>query len=124
MPFDGIVCYGQIVNGAWSPVDPRTLRAGEHVTGQGVLMTLYQPGRLRVAIDIPEAKFFAIAPGQKASISPTAFPEMKYEGMCDSVPRTASGNNGYTMTISTGEVDAKLVPGMKGADSHGCAVGG
>jgi multidrug efflux pump subunit AcrA (membrane-fusion protein) len=112
-PFDGIICYGQINNGVWAPSDPKALRTGEHVLAQNVLMTLYQPGRLRVAIDLPESKFFAINPGQKASVSPVAFPEMKYEGMCDAVPRTGGGPNGYLLTISTGDVDTKLVPGMK-----------
>jgi multidrug efflux pump subunit AcrA (membrane-fusion protein) len=112
-PFDGILCYGQITNGTWQATDARNYRVGEHLTAQTVLLTLYQPGRLRVVLDLPEAKFFAINAGQKASISPVAFPEMKYEGMCDNVPRTASGAAGYMMTISTGEVDAKLVPGMK-----------
>jgi len=113
-PFDGSLCYGQVVNGNWSGGDPRTMRAGEHVAGQAVLMTLYQPGRLKIALDLPEAKFFAIQPGQKASISPVAEPELKYEGMCEPGPKTpAAGGAGYAMTLSTGNVDPKLVPGMK-----------
>jgi multidrug resistance efflux pump len=116
-PFDGIVGYGQVVNGTWSGGDARALRPGEHVLPGTIVLTLFQPGRMRVAMDLAEAKFFAINPGQKASISPIAFPEMKYEGMCDISARTGPGANGYNLTISTGEVDAKLVPGMK-ADVH------
>lgn len=113
-PFDGIVNYGQIINGAWSGGDARTLRAGEHVTAQTVLMTLYQPGRLRVALELPETKFFAIQPGQKVSLSPVAFPELKYEGMCDVAPRAASSSSGnYTLFVSTGSVDTRVVPGIK-----------
>jgi HlyD family secretion protein len=112
-PCDGIVGYGQIVNGVWSGADARSLRPGERLSGSSVLVTLYRPGRLRVALELPEAKFFAIQPGQKASIQPAAFPELKYEGMCDAVPRTGGTSGNYAMTISTGDLDARLAPGMK-----------
>ncbi|HWE96574.1 MAG TPA: hypothetical protein VG269_21620 [Tepidisphaeraceae bacterium] len=115
-PADGVVCYGQIVGGNWQGGDARALRVGEKVTAQAVLMTLYTPGRLRLVVDLPEAKFFAIQPGQKVSVSPVALPELKYEGMCDAVPRTAVGSAAganYAQTISTGDVDTRLVPGMK-----------
>jgi len=112
-PSDGIVGYGQIVNGAWSGADARVLRPGERLSGSTVVMTLYRPGRLRVALELPEVKFFAIAPGQKASIQPTAFPELKYEGMCDVVPRTGGSSGNFPLTISTGDLDTRLAPGMK-----------
>ncbi|MDB5291117.1 MAG: Macrolide-specific efflux protein macA precursor [Phycisphaerales bacterium] len=113
---DGVVSYGQIVGGNWQGGDPRSLKVGEKVAAQTVLLTLYTPGRLRLVADLPEAKFFAVQPGQKASVSPVAMPELKYEGMCDAVPRTAAGSPAgavYAQTISTGDVDTRLVPGMK-----------
>jgi multidrug resistance efflux pump len=110
---DGVVCYGQCVNGTWSGGDARALRPGEHVQPQAVLMTVFQPSRLRVVMELSETKFFAVQTGQKASLSPVAFPEMKYEGMCDVGSRTVVGQAGYQLLISAGDVDAKLVPGMK-----------
>ncbi len=112
-PADGIACYGQLVNGVWSGGDPRALRVGEHVAAQMVLMTVYRPGRLRLVLDLPENRFFVIQPGQKVSINPVAFPELKYEGMTDVSPRTAANGGNYALNISTGEVDPRLVPGMK-----------
>ncbi len=112
-PYDGIVGYGQVVNGVWSGADARALKPGERISGSTILMTLFRPSRLRVALELPELKFFAVKPGQKASIQPTAFPELKYEGMCDVVPRTGGSAGNYPLTISTGEVDVRLVPGMK-----------
>jgi hypothetical protein len=76
-------------------------------------MTLYRPGRLRVALDLPEQKFFIISPGQKASIHPVAFPELKYEGMTDISPHAPVAGGNYALLISTGEVDTRLIPGMK-----------
>ena len=112
-PHDGVVGYGQVVNGAWSGGDARAMRVGEHVTAQTVLMTLWHPGRLQLALDLPEAKFFAIAAGQKASVSPVAFPELKYEGGCDPHVAAGSSTGNYTMTVATGSVDPRLLPGMK-----------
>ncbi|MDB5299491.1 MAG: Macrolide-specific efflux protein macA precursor, partial [Phycisphaerales bacterium] len=115
-PADGVVSYGQIVGGNWQGGDARALRVGEKVAAQAVLLTLYTPGRMRVVADLPETRFFAVQPGQKASVSPVAYPELKYEGMCDAVPRTAAGSAAgavYAQTISTGDVDTRLVPGMK-----------
>lgn len=97
------------------PEATRALRVGEHISPQAVLMTLYRPSRLRVILELPEAKFFTIQTGQKVSINPVAFPELKYEGMCDIAPHTsaATAAGTYALIISTGDVDARLMPGMK-----------
>lgn len=115
-PADGVLSYGQIVQGNWQGGDPHMLRVGERVAPQAVLMTLYTPGKLRLVTDMAESRYFAIAPGQKVSLSPVAFPELKYEGQCDPTSRTpagAMGGAGYALQISTGEVDSRLAPGMK-----------
>ena len=115
-PEDGIVSYGQIVQGNWQGGDPKALKVGEHVTAQAVIMTLYEPGKLHILLDLPESRYFAIKSGQKASVSPVAFPEVKYEGLCEPGQRTPIGGMGgasYALHIATGEVDQRLVPGMK-----------
>lgn len=112
-PFAGVVGYGQVVNGVLSGGDLRAMRPGEHVTAQTVLLTLWHPGRLQLVLDLPEAKFFSIAPGQKASVSPVAFPEVKYEGMCDPHVAGGSSTGNYTLIVHTGSVDPRLLPGMK-----------
>jgi hypothetical protein len=113
-PADGVACYGQSVQGNWQTVDPRQLRVGERAVAQSVLMTLFAPGKLRLVVDLAESKYFAVKSGQKASVSPVAYPEMKYEGQCDPEQRSAVGSSGtYPLRIATGEVDARLLPGMK-----------
>jgi multidrug efflux pump subunit AcrA (membrane-fusion protein) len=113
---DGTVAYGQVINGNWQGGDPRMLRVGERALPQAVLMTLYTPGKLRLVVDLPESRYFAIKSDQKVSISPVAFPELKYEGICEPsetrAPAAATAG-GYALQIAAGEFDSRLLPGMK-----------
>jgi len=111
-PEDGVVYYGQIVSGNWQGGDPKTLRVGERATPQTVLMTLCTPGKLRLVVDLAESRYFAVKSGQKASISPVAYPELKYEGLCEPDQRTSGGGN-YPMHVATGQLDSRVLPGMK-----------
>lgn len=112
-PSDGVVSYGQIVQGNWQGADPRTLRVGERAMPQAVLMTVFTPGKFRLVVDVAESRYFAIKAGQKASISPIAYPELKYEGQCEPDQRTPGGGGSFALHIATGEVDSRLAPGMK-----------
>lgn len=115
-PSDGIVLYGQFAGGGFNPVDPRMLRVGEHVPPQQILMTFYSPGKLRLHLDLPEQKFFAVHHGLKATLTPSVFPDQKLEGKCDACPaepvNTQQGPL-YPLTVSCADADAKLVPGMR-----------
>lgn len=115
-PMDGIVLYGQLVGGAFQGGDEHALREGEHVAAGQVLMTLYQPGKLRLHLDLPEAKFFAIHPGDKAIASPVAYSEEKIEATCDKSPAapiaTQQGPQ-YNLTATCRKVDGRLSPGMR-----------
>jgi HlyD family secretion protein len=113
-PEDGVVYYGQIVSGNWQGGDPKTLRVGERATPQSVIMTLCVPGKLRLVVDLAESRYFAVQSGQKASISPVAYPELKYEGLCEPDQRTSGGGN-YPLHIATGQLDSRVLPGMKAA---------
>lgn len=113
-PMDGLVSYGQIANGSWSGNDAKAMRVGETVNPNSTLLTVYQPGRLKVTYEVPEAKFFSVQGGQKASVSPIAFPEIRYDGAAEAPSHApvASGGN-YALTISPGSVDSRIIPGMK-----------
>lgn len=115
-PSDGIILYGQFAGGGFNPMDPRMLRVGEHIPPQQILMTFYSPGKLRLHLDLPEQKFFAIHPGLKATLTPSVFPDQKLEGKCDACPaEPVNMQQGplYPLTISCADADAKLVPGMR-----------
>lgn len=116
-PVDGVVWYGQLAMGNWSGSDPKPMHVGEKVAAQQqMLMTVYVPGKLRLVADLAEAKYFSVPAGTKATITPTAFPEVRIDGKCDAVPRTAISTQAgpiYPLVIGAGDVDPRLIPGMK-----------
>ena len=115
-PADGIVAYGQFSGGAFQGSDPRSLKVGEHIAPNQIVMTFYTPGKLRVRVDLPETKFFLIHAGTKVHLTPAAFSDMKMEGTCDAcpaLPTISPQGPVFATTISPSEVDAKLVPGMR-----------
>lgn len=119
-PADGVVLYGQFAGGGFQNTDERNLRPGERIAAQQSVVTFFTPGKLRLHLDLPEAKFFAMHAGSKATIKPVAFAGEKFAGVCDhapGVPLTTQQGPIYPLTISCDDVDTKLVPGMR-ADAH------
>lgn len=115
-PADGVVLYGQFAGGAFQNVDERNYRPGERLTAQQAVMTFYMPGKLRLHVDLPEAKFFEVRAGSKATIKPVAFADEKLEGTCDrapGIPVNTQQGPVYPLTISCADVDSKFVPGMR-----------
>ena len=114
---DGVVFYGQLSQGNWAGGDPKSLRVGERVAAQTTLMTLYSPGKLRAVVDLTEARYFSVAPATKAIVTPASFPGMRIQGLCEAATCTgvASPDRGvvYPLRISIGEVDPRLIPGMR-----------
>ncbi|HEY7090463.1 MAG TPA: HlyD family efflux transporter periplasmic adaptor subunit, partial [Tepidisphaeraceae bacterium] len=75
-PFDGVVYYGQLTNGAWQNTNPKLLRTGEKAAPGQVLITLVRPGKERIVADIPENRLSWIEPGtSEARVIPTALPD-------------------------------------------------
>ena len=115
-PSDGVVLYGQFTGGAFQNSDERSFRPGEKIAAQQAVMTFYVPGKLRLHVDLPEAKFFAMHPGYSATITPVAFDQEKIEGTVDNAAAIdVSTQQGplYNLSISCRDVDQKLVPGMR-----------
>ena len=115
-PFDGRVAYGAIAEGAWQGPDAKALRAGEKVAAGATLLTLSAPGKLRVVLDIPEAKLAWLTPGMKATITPVAWPELKLIGRCAAPAPTGKGgaDQSFKLPIELeSPADARLSAGMK-----------
>ncbi len=115
-PWDGTLYYGQLVSGGWQNANPRLLRAGEKVAAGQVLMTLSQPGKLRVVVDVPESKVSWIKPGMPARIVPVALPDAAGAGSCgEPVPcgTPREGSQAFQVAIEPASVDPGLLPGMK-----------
>jgi multidrug resistance efflux pump len=115
-PADGVVVYGQFAGGALQNADERSFRVGEKITAQQPVMTFYTPGKLRLHVDLPEAKFYSIHSGSRATLTPVAFADEKIEGTCDrstGVPVTSQQGPQFSLTVSCPSVDSKVVPGMR-----------
>ena len=115
-PFDGRVVYGALTEGAWQGPDAKALRAGEKVAAGTTLMTLSAPGKLRVVLDVPEAKLAWLTPGMKATITPVAWPELKLIGRCAAPAPTGKGgaDQAFKLPIDLeSPPDARLSAGMK-----------
>jgi multidrug efflux pump subunit AcrA (membrane-fusion protein) len=115
-PADGVVYYGQLTGGSWQNSGPKAVRSGEKITAGNVVMTLAQPGRLRLVVDIPESKVSWVSGGSEARISPVALPELATTGKCQDIAPVGGAREGGQGFVSHFDVplrDPKLLPGMK-----------
>lgn len=112
-PSDGIVFFGSMTGGTWTGGDPKSLKVGEKATAGTVLMTLFVPGKVRVALDIPEAKLSWVEPGMKATVTPTAWPQLSYEGKLAEITPLGKTGDVFGLTVEVPTVDTKIRPGMK-----------
>ncbi|MDQ3441642.1 MAG: HlyD family efflux transporter periplasmic adaptor subunit, partial [Planctomycetota bacterium] len=89
---------------------------GEKVAAAATLLTLSAPGKLRVVLDVPEAKLAWLTPGMKATISPVAWPELKLTGRCAAPAPTGKGGADQSFKLPVdleSPPDARLSAGMK-----------
>ena len=114
-PTGGVVFYGSAGDGAWQPVDPRTLRVAESLPGGAPLMTLFTPGKFRVETSLAESQSAWVASGLKAKLTPVAFPELAYDGTCAEPAIVVKPPAGvaFSLAVQCPQVDPRVRPGMK-----------
>jgi multidrug resistance efflux pump len=89
-PVDGIAVYGSFADKSWSPIEPRKLAVDESVQAEQVLITVCQPGKLRVAAACPEAWITRLPPGQRVRVMPDVLRDAAYDGTCGPAAPVAS----------------------------------
>jgi multidrug efflux pump subunit AcrA (membrane-fusion protein) len=115
-PADGVVLYGQLAEGAFTPGDPKTLKPKEKLAAGQTVMVLFTPGSLRVGFDLAESKLAWVKQGMKAKVTPVAWPELSYDGTLAAPPpvgKTAGAEQTFPLSIDLSNVDPRIVPGMK-----------
>lgn len=115
-PCDGIVEYGALTDGAWVGGDAKALKVGEHINGGQTVLRVITPGKLKVVVPLAETQAFWVEPGLKAKVVPAALPQLSYRAKCGApqiVPRGSPPVVGFQVTLDPGDVDKRLVPGMK-----------
>jgi multidrug efflux pump subunit AcrA (membrane-fusion protein) len=109
--FDGVAYLGQFSTRAWSGNDPKTVRIGEKATAGSTLLTVIKPGKMRLAMDLPEAKFKSVKADMKAAVVPLVL-HQKLDGKTEA-PSPIAKASGLELDIDLGDVDPIITPGMK-----------
>jgi HlyD family secretion protein len=115
-PCDGVVAYGAIMEGQWVGGDPKALKPGEKIAPGQVVLRVFTPGKMRVVLTLPESQAFWVEPGMKARITPAAAPQRSYVAKCrepEVLPRGTPPTIGFQLTLDAGDVDPRLLPGMR-----------
>ena len=119
-PADGTVAYGTIENGMWVGGDPKNMKVGEKITPSqipgNVVMRVYTPGKMKVQLNLPEQQAFWVEGMMTARVTPASMPHLSYEartGAPEVAPRGQQGALGWQLTLDTGDVDRRVLPGMK-----------
>ncbi|HUG20362.1 MAG TPA: efflux RND transporter periplasmic adaptor subunit [Planctomycetaceae bacterium] len=115
-PADGIVYYGQHARGRWAAVATieKQLRKGGAVTPNAVMLTVVDPGKVFVRIDVAEKDLKNLPVGTKGIVTPTAFPDLKLEAEVSTVSLVpiSDGKFDGKVTLNVKTLPERLVPGM------------
>lgn len=114
-PIEGIVYYGECVNGKWPALASlnQSLRPGGSVKAGTTLFTVVKPQPLLVRSSVPERQLTRAPIGASAKVTPTAFATRVLMGAIRSVsPVPISDNGSHEVLVEIeGEQDG-LVAGM------------
>jgi multidrug efflux pump subunit AcrA (membrane-fusion protein) len=117
-PSDGMVLYGQLLQGNWQNGGPKALRVDDKIQPGQILMTFYTPGKLRFLADIPAAKSGLVTAGRQARVVPATLSEASTDGICGAGWPTASMKDGQVVIPTPVElktVSLLLRPGDRGS---------
>jgi multidrug resistance efflux pump len=115
-PADGIVYYGQCVDGRWTDMASLINRLKPHnnVSAGTVIMTILEPRPLYVVANVDEAKRPEIAKDQKVKIAPPAEGSDRLDGKVEKVSAipTGAGRFAVEFAIQDEETPDWIVAGM------------
>lgn len=111
---DGVVAYGNQVDGQWTGGDPKAFKIGEKLPAGQVLLRVYQPRKLRLALNLPESQAFWVEQGQKVRVTPAATPQKSYEARTSAVEvQNKSQAAAFVVNVDLANADERLAPEMK-----------
>jgi hypothetical protein len=118
-PTDGVVFYGQYVNGEWSgsvTVNERLKVNGNVALGE-VFMTIVKSRPLAMKVAVAEKELQWVHPGLEATVEPTGYPDRRLAATVarvDEVPTVAGKFEAVLELSHLGKKGAMLMPGMTG----------
>jgi HlyD family secretion protein len=114
-PKAGRVVPGTLVRGRWQGVEEatRALKPGQDVRAGQVLLTLFEPGDLRVRTQVGEGQLFQVAEGARGTIAPTAAESLELPVTLIALSQAGvDGKHDALLSLDAG--DPRLLPGLTG----------
>jgi hypothetical protein len=112
-PIDGIALHGKLNRGRLGD-KPSTLDKDTKVTSQQVLITLVDPKRLRIRVDLDESQLAVVTEGRQCKVVIIAFPELEATGTVKSVSKVPYAANKFDCVVAlhAGKTHSNLIPTM------------
>lgn len=112
-PINGLVLHGALNRGRLGD-KPSTLEAKAKVTANQVLLTVVDPTRLQIRIDLDEQHLDLVREGTKCQVSFKAVPDRKVAGKVQSVSRLPYAANKYdcVVALADGKAPVGVLPTM------------
>ena len=114
-PADGIVYYGQCVDGKWTGGGGKDkFKRGASIGANQVFMTIVKPRPLRIVAQVPEKDLHHVTAGLKGTARPTGYPDMKLDVIIAEVASIPTSGTNYQsrITVAKNKKAEPLMPGM------------
>ena len=115
-PKDGVVYYGRVSNGKWSPTAEARAKLKKHgsIGPHDVFMTIVRPNSLEVVATVPEADVAALRVGASGRITPKAYKQDRVDVVIKSISNIPVSDGSFDVTLNLGDNKLPLVAGMTG----------
>jgi HlyD family secretion protein len=117
-PVEGIVYYGQCVEGKWTggAAVAKKLRRGGSVLPNEVFMTVVKPRPLILRVAVPEKELAKVTTGVQGTIAATALPDAKIAATVKAVSPIPAESGAFLaeVLVSGSEGADGVMPGMNG----------
>jgi hypothetical protein len=97
-PIDGIVFYGELNRGRLSE-KPSTLKPASKVSGNQVVVTVIDPSKVQIRVDLDEKHLAKVREGAKCKVTLTAFADFETTGTVKSVSSVPYGGTKYDCVV-------------------------
>ncbi len=112
-PIDGILLHGELTRGRLSD-KPSTLDQDTKVTANQVIVTIVDPNKLQVRVDLAESELASVQPGASCDVTVTAVPSFVGKGSVKSVSSVPYAATKYdcVVTLKKLKASSELLPTM------------
>lgn len=112
-PIEGIALHGKLTRGRL-PEKPSTLDTESKVADKQVLITVVNPKKLQVRVDLDEKQLGVVKEGARCKVVLNAFPDLEASGVVKSVSKVPYAATKYDCVVSfrTDEDATGLIPTM------------